>query len=148
MNEQLPVAVDHNHLRTMASVTVYIDPIDWPSPLPFTELYRHLHGANARYLQITSVLRVMRTRFTEVQNQQALAMLPSETLVRFAKLLLLLLKKGSNAGLGESDIHPISPKTPAPQYQPIDRKKRKGKRVETIVGIEQLRQIKKHWPCS
>ena len=24
----------------------------------------------------------------------------------------------------------ISPKTPAPQYQPIDRKKRKGKRVE------------------
>ena len=34
------------------------------------------------------------------------------------------------ARLGESDIHPISPKTPAPQYQPIDRKKRKGKRVE------------------
>ena len=30
----------------------------------------------------------------------------------------------------ESDAHPISPKTPAPQYQPIDRKKRKGKRVE------------------
>ena len=36
----------------------------------------------------------------------------------------------SGARLGESDIHPISPKTPAPQYQPIDRKKRKGKRVE------------------
>ena len=31
--------------------------------------------------------------------------------------------------LGESDVHPISPKTPAPEYQPIDRKKRKGKRV-------------------
>ena len=46
------------------------------------------------------------------------------------KLLLLLLKKVSSARLGESDIHPISPKTPAPQYQPIDRKKRKGKRVE------------------
>ena len=45
-------------------------------------------------------------------------------------LLLLLLKKVSRARLGESDIHPISPKTPAPQYQPIDRKKRKGKRVE------------------
>ena len=30
----------------------------------------------------------------------------------------------------DSDVHPISPKTPAPQYQPIDRKKRKGKRVE------------------
>ena len=50
--------------------------------------------------------------------------------------------------LRESDIHPISPKTPAPQYQPIDRKKRKGKRVDTIVGIEQLRPIKKHWPSS
>ena len=45
-------------------------------------------------------------------------------------LLLLLFKKVGGARLGESDIHPISPKTPAPQYQPIDRKKRKGKRVE------------------
>ena len=45
-------------------------------------------------------------------------------------LLLLLLKKVSSARLGESDIHPISLKTPAPQYQPIDRKKREGKRVE------------------
>ena len=45
-------------------------------------------------------------------------------------LLLLLLKKVSSARLGESDIYHISPKTPAPQYQPIDRKKRKGKRVE------------------
>ena len=43
---------------------------------------------------------------------------------------LLFKKKVSSARLGESDIHPISPKTPAPQYQPIDRKKRKGKRVE------------------
>ena len=48
----------------------------------------------------------------------------------FLFFLLLLLKKISSARLGESDIHPISPKTPAPQYQPIDRKKRKGKRVE------------------
>ena len=45
-------------------------------------------------------------------------------------LLLLLLKKVGSARLGESDVHPISPKTPAPQYQPIDRKKRKVKRVE------------------
>ena len=45
-------------------------------------------------------------------------------------LLLLLLKKVGSARLGESDIHPISPKTPAQQYQPIDRKKRKGQRVE------------------
>ena len=45
-------------------------------------------------------------------------------------LVLLLLKKVSSARLRESDIHPISPKAPAPQYQPIDRKKRKGKTVE------------------
>ena len=45
-------------------------------------------------------------------------------------LLLLLLKKIGSARLRESDIHPISPKTPAPQYQPIDRKKGKGERVE------------------
>ena len=34
-------------------------------------------------------------------------------------LLLLLLKKIGNARLGEGDCHPISPKTPAPHYQPI-----------------------------
>ena len=45
-------------------------------------------------------------------------------------LLLLLFKKIGTARLRENDVHPISPKTPAPQYQPIDRKKRKGKRVE------------------
>ena len=44
--------------------------------------------------------------------------------------LLLLLKKVGSARLRESDVHPISPKTPAHQYQPIDRKKRKRKRVE------------------
>ena len=44
--------------------------------------------------------------------------------------LLLLLKKVGSAMLRESDIHLISPKTPPRQYQPIDRKKRKGKRVE------------------
>ena len=42
-------------------------------------------------------------------------------------LLLLLLKKIGNARLGEGDCHPISPKTPAPHYQPIEEKKRKGK---------------------
>ena len=35
-----------------------------------------------------------------------------------------------SARLRESDIHPISPKTTAPQYQPIVRKKRKGNRVK------------------
>ena len=45
-------------------------------------------------------------------------------------LLILLLKEVGSARLRDSDIHLISPKTPAPQYQPIDRKKRKGKVVE------------------
>ena len=46
-------------------------------------------------------------------------------------LLLLLLKKGRQCKAErESDVHPISPKTPAQQYQPIDRKKRKGKKAE------------------
>ena len=44
--------------------------------------------------------------------------------------LLLLFKEVGSARLRESDIHPISPKTTAPQYQPIDRKKTKGKIVE------------------
>ena len=39
--------------------------------------------------------------------------------------LLLLLKLVGR--LRESDVHPISPKTPSPQYLPIDRKKEKGK---------------------
>ena len=45
-------------------------------------------------------------------------------------LSLLLFKKVGSARLRESDVHAISPKTPAPQYQPIDRKMRKVKRVE------------------
>ena len=48
----------------------------------------------------------------------------------FVLLLLLVLKNVGSARLRESDIQPISPKTPAPQYQPIDRKKRKAKIVE------------------
>ena len=43
---------------------------------------------------------------------------------------LLLLNEVRSARLRESEIHPISPKTAAPQYQPIDRKKRKEKIVE------------------
>ena len=57
-------------------------------------------------------------------------------------LLLLLLKKVSSAKLRESDVHPISPKTPAPQYQPIDRKKRKGKRVEDY-SMDRAPQVNK-----
>ena len=47
----------------------------------------------------------------------------------YSLLLLLLLNKVGSARLREGDIHPISPKTSAPRYQPIDRKKRKGNRA-------------------
>ena len=49
-------------------------------------------------------------------------------------VLLLLLKKVGSARLRVIYVHPISPKTPAPQYQPIDRKKRKGKAYRMPVG--------------
>ena len=52
----------------------------------------------------------------------------ARTIIQHLLLLLLLLKKVGSARLRESGIHPISPKTPAPQYQPIDRKKTKGKK--------------------
>ena len=45
-------------------------------------------------------------------------------------IIIIIKKKVGSARLRESDVHPISKKTPAPKYQPIDRKKRKGKRVE------------------
>ena len=38
-------------------------------------------------------------------------------------LLLLLLKEVGCAKLGASDLHPISAKTSAPQYQPVERKR-------------------------
>ena len=60
-------------------------------------------------------------------------------------IIIIIIKKGRECMAGESDIHPISPKTSAPEYQPINRKKRKGNRVE---GIQQFRLIKKHWLCS
>ena len=44
-------------------------------------------------------------------------LLPARNLLLL--LLLLLLKNVSNERLGETDLHPISTKTPAPQYQPI-----------------------------
>ena len=46
-------------------------------------------------------------------------------------IITIIIKKGQQCKAGRSDIHPISPKTPAPQYQPnTNRKKRKGTRVE------------------
>ena len=38
----------------------------------------------------------------------------------FHSIIIIIIKKGWQCK-AESDVHPISPKTPAPQYQPIDR---------------------------
>ena len=48
-------------------------------------------------------------------------------------LLLLLLREIGNARLGVSDLHPISPKTPAPHYQPIEQRKKKEASVKYLV---------------
>ena len=49
----------------------------------------------------------------------------------FIIIIIIVIKKGRQCKAErESDIHPISPKTPAQQYQPIDRKNKTGKRVE------------------
>ena len=62
-------------------------------------------------------------------------------------LLLLLFKKIVNERQGEGDWHPISPKTPAPHYQPIEEKKRKGKYLKTKKE-RVTRPTKKHCTCS
>ena len=62
-------------------------------------------------------------------------------------LLLLLFKKVGNARLGVGDQHPISPKTTAPQYQPIELRKRKGKQL-VRKSQPAARQIKMHLQCS
>ena len=62
--------------------------------------------------------------------------------IKILSLLLLLLKNIGSARLRESDIHRISPKTTDPQYQPIDTKKRKGKRVEDYSRDSSLGQYK------
>ena len=68
--------------------------------------------------------------FELILGHQQIEQIQMNTIAKNTFLLLLSLKKVSSARLGESDIHPISPNNPAPQYQPIDRKKRKRKRVE------------------
>ena len=127
-------------LRTLYLITV-LNTIPHESPdhepvHPGNGSYRHKMMTTSQLLHIAgSVIFVRVWNFRKIQLNITQSLFSN---------LLLLLKKVCRARLRESDIHPISPKTPAPQYQPIDRKKRKGKRVEDyIVGIEQRRPIKK-----
>ena len=59
-------------------------------------------------------------------------------------IIIIIIKVG-NTRLG--DLHHISPKTPAPQYQPIEWKKRNGKQEETKKERAAI-PMKRHWPCS
>ena len=45
-------------------------------------------------------------------------------------IIIIIIKKGQQCKAGREWYTPYQPEDPAPQYQPIDRKKRKGKRVE------------------
>ena len=45
------------------------------------------------------------------------------------QIIIIKIGRGS-AGMGESGLHRISPKTPALQYQPVYRRTRKGKIIE------------------
>ena len=56
-------------------------------------------------------------------------------------LLLLLLERIGNARPEEGDRHPVSPKTPAPHYQPI-KKKRERENSQRLKRREQLGQQK------
>ena len=51
----------------------------------------------------------------------------------FGLLLLLILKEVGNARQAVNELHTISPKTQAPQYQPIEIKKKKVKQLYTKV---------------
>ena len=55
-------------------------------------------------------------------------------------VIILLLKKGGNARLAESDLHPVSPRTPAPQLPTRRKKEEKKKRVEDKKGASSLGQ--------
>ena len=59
--------------------------------------------------------------------------------------IIIITCQQCKAGRGEIDVHPISQKTPAPQYQPINIKKRKKILVETKRDII---IIKRGWQCK
>ena len=61
------------------------------------------------------------------------------TLIDKYAFCVIIIKRGRQCK-ARSDSHPISLKTPAPHYQPIDRKKRKGKKVEDEKGLSSLGQ--------
>ena len=63
-------------------------------------------------------------------------------------LLSSLLKKALTARLGESDLHPISPKTSAPQDHNLWKERREKENSRRQKRNKKFRSLKKDWPCS
>ena len=64
-------------------------------------------------------------------------------------IIIIIIKRGRRCKAGrESDLHPISLTTPSPTIQTYSQKEEKGKKSRRQKRIEQLRPMKKHWPCS
>ena len=99
-----------------------------------TELARSFQRDTEKGIVVLPHCEVLqRDRSSRTTAVPAVLLQNESTFINLSGLLLLsllLLKKVGSARLRQSGIHPISPKTPAPQYQSIDRKKRKGKGVE------------------
>ena len=63
--------------------------------------------------------------------------------------ITITIKKGRQRKAEREQHTPHQSEDPSPTIPTYRQKEEKGKRVEDyIVGIEQLRPIKKHWPCS
>ena len=60
---------------------------------------------------------------------------------RYDNYLLLLLNGVGSARLRESDQHPVSPKTLAPQYQPIDREMRRRSEIASSICCSKIKSI-------
>ena len=126
-----------NTLGTNSTPQWYLYRIDYHHNLPpfdHAPYLRQPHTTYTRWIPTATFTiwsTIQKYNFLTIHNKSSII----EALIRniqpsINNQLLLLLKKVGSARLGKSDVHPISPKTPAPKYQPIDRKKRKGKRVE------------------
>ena len=68
---------------------------------------------------------------------------PRKSPIKILNPIIIIIKKGRQCKAERECYTPYQSEDLSPQCQPIDRKKRKGKRVEDYsIGIEQLRPIK------
>ena len=73
----------------------------------------------------------------------------NSSIIFYRILLLLLLKNVDSARLRERVIYTLSVRRPQPHNTNLQTERReREKEKKKIAGIEQLRPIIKHWPCS